>query len=111
MLVRIIRPCRGPNPAYNKRQPRDRQTNWPTRDIPVGTEIEDPQAWLLCFERFGQPAQAEPVDDEAKAAVAAAEQAMQERRQRRRRRGRKFLAKIAQAKPTGKPTGKSPAKE
>ena len=69
MLVRIIREATGPNPDFDRKQPRDLKTNWPTRTIPVGTEINDPKAYLLCVPHYGQQPLAEPLDDEAKARV------------------------------------------
>lgn len=64
MKVRIIRDCTGPNPEHDPRQ-KPGPGNWPHRPIPIGTEIEDPDAWHLCLPQGGQPAVAEPLDTEA----------------------------------------------
>ena len=76
MLVRIIRESKGENPDYNPSLPVDSATNCPTRVIPVGTEIEHPEAWRLCLPDYQQTVAAEPVDEDAKAAVAKAEAAV-----------------------------------
>lgn len=69
MLVRIILESKGENPDYNPTLKADPETNCPTRIIPVGTEIDDPDAWRLCLPDFEKNIAAEPVDDEAKATV------------------------------------------
>lgn len=79
MRVRLKRDGIRRNPDFDRRRPRDRKTNWPTRTVPVGTEIEHPDAWMLCLPtRFDDDPLAEPVDDEARTKV---EQALAQRAQ------------------------------
>mgnify|MGYP007059481946 CR=1 FL=1 len=97
MKVRLLIDCDGPNPDFDPPDPRVDtaahrryvRENSPVREIPAGTEIEDPQAWILCLPDAtgtvsrgadGKPVlnvlserrivRAEPIDDEAKEAVA-----------------------------------------
>ncbi len=80
MLVRILRESSGPHPDFHPNLPHDPVTNPRVRTIPVGTEIEHPDAWLLCLPHGAfpgkdpLPAAAEPLDDEARAAVVKAQQ-------------------------------------
>lgn len=57
--------CKGPNPKFNRRKPVDRKTNWPEVDVPVGTVIDHPDCHYLTY---GDDPNAEPHDDECKAA-------------------------------------------
>jgi hypothetical protein len=74
MKVKLVRDCWGPNPAFNSRRPLDRENNWPELVVSAGTEIEHPQAWMLCLDKGEFPAEAEPVDDEAVQRVALAKE-------------------------------------
>lgn len=69
MRVRLITDCKGPNPDFNPRLKPDRKTNCHEIDRPKGTEIEHPDAWMLCV---GSEPVAEPLDDEAKTLVSEA---------------------------------------
>lgn len=77
MKVRFIRQGDGPNPLFNaedKLRVERAGGIYPhhhSRQIPVGTIEEGPDAWILCGPQYGnEPAFCEPVDDEAKARVA-----------------------------------------
>lgn len=76
MKVRLLRDCLGPNPDYDENaaaaalQNGKVYTVLPERTRPAGIEIETPTCHRLCRVGVGnlKPC-AEPIDDEAKAAV------------------------------------------
>lgn len=104
MLVRIIHESKGENPDFNPKLPVDPETNCPTRIIPVGTEIEDPDAWYLCLSHFDEPIAAEPVDDEAKAAVAKALAHLKAKSRKKAKVEFPAVATTPRKKPAEKPT-------
>lgn len=66
MKVRLTRDGEQKNPDFDRHSPRVRGKNWPTRVVAAGTEIEHPDAWLLCLPtHFEADPIAEPVDEEA----------------------------------------------
>lgn len=67
MRVRLIIDSEGPNPFYDQSKPKG-PGNLPSRIIPKGTEIEDPEAYFLCRPDYQGITRAEPVDDAAKTA-------------------------------------------
>lgn len=76
MKARLLVPCRGLNPDYDPSNPEGKRKIV----LPAGTEIEDPDAWMLCVpERLpivkarkftgkfvDGPTRAEPADDECR---------------------------------------------
>jgi hypothetical protein len=75
MKVRMIVEGERRNPEFDRQKPRVKGVNWPTNVVPIGEEIEHPDAWMLCLPVLYRPGktaapQAEPLDDEAKAKVA-----------------------------------------
>jgi len=65
--ARIIKPSYRRNPDHNPRLPAG-PDNPCLLDVPVGEEIDHPDAWRLCLPIADGP-RAEPIDDEARAAV------------------------------------------
>jgi len=69
MKVKIITDRDGPNPDFDNKKP-EGPGNLHNRLVAAGTEIEHPDAWILCVINAVGNAIADPVDDEAKAKVA-----------------------------------------
>lgn len=76
MLVRLIRECTGPNPDFDPEAKLAAELAGQPYDVPhtivlpVGTEIEHPQACLHCVPGYrNEPPKAEPLDAAAKAAT------------------------------------------
>lgn len=74
MKVKLLRDCEGPNPEFDADEKRaveqlgEIYTIPHTITIPAGTVIDHPQAHLLCRNGYmNAAAQAEPVDEPAKA--------------------------------------------
>ncbi len=79
MKIRLLVECEGPNPEWNPPNPKDDFEAWQTYPyrvahtikLPVGTEIDHPDAWVHClpyvdFKGVVRPPRAEPLDDNAK---------------------------------------------
>ncbi len=68
--VRLLVPCRAVSPDYDRRRPIS-DDNWPTRVLPAGTELSDPEAWILCCPHGKEEEiRAEPLDEATRAKVA-----------------------------------------
>jgi hypothetical protein len=97
MKVELIKEAVALNPDFDPDKPKS-TTNRKYRMLPVGTMIEDPEAWLLCLDSripdmqdnsktVVHAAKAKPIDDEAVQKVEY-EKAQQERKYKLARKGK-----------------------
>lgn len=68
MRCRLTKNVEGPNPDFDRSTPAG-PDNERHRILEVGTELEDPLAWMLCVPDARNITRAEPVDDECRARV------------------------------------------
>lgn len=61
MRVKLIVPCKGPNPRYDWTRTQAENMHPPEVDVPIGHVLDGPRVWI-----FMKNGQAEPEDDEAR---------------------------------------------